>query len=779
MRGCLGCLGSGSLGCGGFVLGALLAILLFAPQSLGGWVARVAAAYFNAGVDGEVRVGGATVAWGEDVRLTDVEVADAEGRVLVRGSLRGSLRGPWHSRFANPSSAVSRVRVNLHEANLEIDADGRLDLVRAFDRVGSSGPRGLLARLANAAWKGEREPFQVEVEALAVKLTDTRSSEGPLTLTKVQLHLGPFAPDGPLALRLSCGVERDTTRGRLDLEFICVAASSVGPGVTRCSVTTSDLPADVFALLLEALTGQRASAAIARSVGGDVDFDLRLEGDLALEAEFELELQSAEVITHVRGDLNRGTLRLTPEAREADPRANTIEWKPRPDVLRGALSPLLPAGVALRVAEEPLPTVRVRLDELSLATGLERGWNVAFALESLAADIASSARFVLVADPTAAIAADAPASSAAYPIEDPLALVRWRRAADTTSPRRGTFEVLWRHPVRGTGRIACSSACAEAEGSGASAEGRLEVDLPGLPVELLREVGELPPDGASLLGQEVRLQAECGLTWTPGRVRSSAASLRFGDLDFALYGGAGRLPIRGRVVDGVARAAGSRPQTLIVNASPGNLTRVLGPLLPWIESFEPLGARGAEPRSLEVSFVELAIPLNGGSLRPTGTLEITPPPLRVTLAPQIARLFGSSEEQTGDEWSPRRFTIDLDDSLVRYTDVEMPVGDTVVTFRRGSFDRKTRELDLEGEVPARLVHGGSDTTSERSGLLADSELPVDVNLSGSIDAPRLFIDHEVVSGMMQRGVERVLELVPSVQEALRAILPIPQRTPPK
>ena len=799
-RGCLGCLGSGSLGCGAFLFGAILAVASFAPQLLGGWAARFAATGLTQLVDGRVTVGGAELSWSDDTRLREVVLIDEADRELLRGTLRGpSLAGIMGELEGRPP----HLWAYLSEVHLGIDAARGLDLARVL-RWQEVVPLAALWRPGRA---GDDRPFLVSINAGKVHLVDTRDGRYELVLTDFLLDLE--RADGARAtnFKLTCGVEEvggdGGSPGSFDVSLHVGAQDRALPSAVAVALKAEDLPARAALLLLEALHGgfgadlPRALTPLGFNelAGGHLDLELTVSGDVQTGADVALSLASERGDARLVGRLMAGVLQLGAGASPAPPgdvptsAPSEVRWQMPTALARSVLAPLVPGALEFTVlgAGGGEPGVRARIDSLVLDTGLGRGWDVDPTLVEVTADVPCELALTIGVAPATIVA------------RDPLVLVRWlgplggsvtahwageggdsvggtsegATSGEATSVRADPLAASSDSPSIGSATVRFEpSLASDGAASTRATSIAVDVDLPGLSVELLRIAAALPAEAAALLGERVRLQVS-GLR--PGAADTPDGAQYGLDgraLDFALYAGVGRVPVRGRVEGGVARAAGGGQQSLAFPGDAATLARLLGPLLPWIDEFAPAG-----PGPVTVTFGDLAVPLDGGVLRPRGALEVSPPPLRVRLSARIAAYFGSGEATAWTPWHPRTIRVELNDEVVRYESIELPLVGDLFPFK-GSFDRATRELNLQGEVPMRLVQDRDWGGSELAQQLADSDVPVFVNLSGPIDSPRLFIDRDQALGMLSRGLEQALdEVVPRMRRVLDQIVPRPTSEP--
>ncbi|MEZ6014275.1 MAG: hypothetical protein R3F49_04125 [Planctomycetota bacterium] len=766
-RGCLGCFVSSGLGCGAFLFGAVLAVALFAPQLLGGWGARLAEGLLRDRVDALITVGGAELTWREDLRLRDVVVADITGSTM----LRGTLRVPSLAKLVSGDEAgLMRVRVKLQEARLALDEAGVLDLCRAFrwDAARAASERvepltELWRRLADVG-RGRHAPFQLEVDAHPVSLRDLRRpGAGPIELTDLLFEVGRTTRSGPAELHLSCGVfigvaaaaasaqgERGEAAapaavGSLQVRASIAAPELDRPGACEAHIVARGLQAPVLALLLEQLGVEgleRAELEGLVGAGLDLTFDAALDESGAGAVALALDCDSSRL--RFTGAVADGVLRLTRDHAGRDTASaasDDVDWLVPTSLVERLLRPLLPdawridvsAGAADLGGPEVL-RVRARLEAVTCETGLAAGWAPRLKVRGIDAEVASTADLAVVDA--------AQLSGATFHINDPVTYVRWGADAAAGSAA-GSVSSVWRSASGRPGRVEFKRASAT-----------YDVDLPELPVALLQVGVDMPLDGAALLGEAVRLQVSGLRADLPPGARQS--------VEFALFAADNRAPVRGHFSDLVARADSDRPQSIMLRADDDTLQRVLGPVLPWLQGFQ--APRGG---ALVVSFERLSIPLDGGALRPVGQLEFEVPQLRVLVAPKIAALFGFDEDEPHwSVWSPRRFKIDLQQELVRYPAIELPLGGEAFQFRDSSFDRGTRILALQGgEVPARLVPRELTGRPEIDRLLIDSELPVAVSINGSINAPKLTADPKSMQDNFSQNVQRAFDgVAPVVRE---------------
>jgi len=719
--GCFGCALSGSLGCGAFLAGALLAIALFAPQLLGGWAARLVEATLREHVDGTLTVGGTELAWADDVRLRDVVLQDADGAVVARGSVRLPSLTDALDEF---DEAPAVVRVRAQELALRVDGSGRWNLARVL-RFAELQPAATLFRRAQAVGSGG-PGFHIAIEAGAASLSDERTGFSA-TLTDLGLELGRTARERPLTLSLTCRVPRadGAAPGELALRLRVAAPEGGAPSELHLELTARALPTEVLALCFEACSGEPApwrSDELVALLGPVVEVGLALGDDARQGAALRLDVRSERGTARLTGQLAAGRLTL-----DGGPVGT---WRVPEAIALAALARFTPPGLALTAEAGPSGTAErtveltVQLDSAAVDTALDRAFWPELRLAALELDARCGVRGAVGE------------GAAAYAVAEPVALVRYTQAAG------GTVALHWR-PGTGLAR-----AVLRLPPLGAGSPARLDLDLPALPTALLVAHAGLPEEGAALLGERIRLVLE-GL---------SAEAPASGGARFALHAGVGSQPVLGEVSAGVARAADAAPQTLWLPSDPATLAGLLGPLLPWLDQ-----CRAPHGGAVEVTFDDVTVPLDGGRLRPRGRLTLGLPELAIAPLPAFARLFGAPGDGAPNVWRPARFAVELNDEVVRYPAVEVPIGEDALRLS-GTFDRVTRSIDLEGEVPARLVQDSGLAGTEVGALLAESDWPVFVHVSGTVQAPRLLIDRAQWGRLLERAV-------PTLRGALEQLAP--------
>lgn len=144
-RGCIGTVVSSGCGCLAFVVGAVVAIALFAPQLLSGWGARVIEKAIEARIDGRVEVNGVHMSWGSEQKASSVRIFSTDNRMVLDASLEFPALLEW----IRDGEGEERYGIHIHALKERVNPDGTSDLGRTLriDRSeGSSVLLGLLNR---------------------------------------------------------------------------------------------------------------------------------------------------------------------------------------------------------------------------------------------------------------------------------------------------------------------------------------------------------------------------------------------------------------------------------------------------------------------------------------------------------------------------------------------------------------------------------------------------------------------------------------------------------
>ncbi len=188
-RGPLGCLFTGTLGCGAFLGGAVLAAGFGAPELLAEplrkWVESTASTDF----DGSVRIERLDLALNSAQRVEGVHLFDPEGNEL----LVASIEGPSFLEWAGLKPDKHRYAIDLARSRIEIDESGVSNVARALGRGGEP-----------LTWRR------------TVGRSDSRSVE--LQFDDGELDLAPWA-DWSLELRSDNLQWIDRREPRLDLDL--------------------------------------------------------------------------------------------------------------------------------------------------------------------------------------------------------------------------------------------------------------------------------------------------------------------------------------------------------------------------------------------------------------------------------------------------------------------------------------------------------------------------------------------------------------------------------
>jgi len=166
-----GCLFAGLLGCGGFLFGAVLAGLIFAPRLFSGLAAAGLERHLNEDVRGHVSIGSVLLAWTDPLQVEDLLLRDEAGAELLRLSAKlPSILEMFDS------SREFQLDLDIQQALVDIDAEGMSNIARALgpelvfrwgswqggqgDPMSAVGPRPLSLSVAarNVSWREEGWP---------------------------------------------------------------------------------------------------------------------------------------------------------------------------------------------------------------------------------------------------------------------------------------------------------------------------------------------------------------------------------------------------------------------------------------------------------------------------------------------------------------------------------------------------------------------------------------------------------------------------------------------
>lgn len=781
-RGFAGTIVSGGCGCSAFLVGAVLAVALFAPQLMSGWAKRILERQLSANVEGDVQVGDLSLAWGAPQRAESVTVTDPDGDTV----LLGSMRFPSLLNGVDDTDVEREFVFDVTLLRSRINADGTSNLGRTFGVTAASGETVLHAlmgwgidRLESLRADGSAgDAVSVRVELAEAEIDDTASGRGIVRLRDlsftattsragldVELERCTVLAEGrriPLAFSANYGRRRNGARGVGADELLRASLRAEGME-TDTLLTLGLLPRseqseesrdprlmrDVFDRL-----APKALAAVGKLLTGaeTIELDFGVPKDGPSDADPELSVLA-------RGPMGRVEVEalFLRDGRDgaSGPVLVPLESGGRVTVALaapGALAPLVEAVTPKGARVEPRPaqalgarrrdvdgdrllTARLRSFELPvdpalLSLQLGRGREQLALGDRLASAFRrGSGEFVVAGgdDVVVAVGDGNPADS-----PDRLEARHVLTVLDFASGG-GRFQSRWRNlgpfaeeDPRSGGRarplstISGDLPAASAQAGGAS--GTLDFDVRGVPMAMLDEVFWIEEVVTNVLGDRLR--------------RFQLRGLDAGVL-------LGRRPSNGDVQVDLVTAAGDR---ISGSLSPGGfevdrarfdlpLDRVLVddvllPLLPWIEGVEL--APGQSERDVVIELERFTFPTGtfGGGLE--GVVHIDPPPLRVQLPQSLLRDVRVGHEMRWVNWDPGRIEIVMDRVGATYQKVSLPIGGGQRIELTGT-SRQSR-YNLSGSAPAEVLRN-LNQSNVREGALVQ----IQISNQGDVRQPRVLV----------------------------------------
>lgn len=169
-RGCFGCVFTGSLGCGAFLLGSGLAAALFAPRLLGGFAARVVERMVSGEINGQLRIESIELAWTERQRINGIMLLDPAGReVLVM-----SARIPPVLDLLDDEIFNRRIDLKVARADIVFDENGVSNLLQALGTRGAPANLDLARLRMGDPVEIQQRYGQVDLQVEHANFTDAR-----------------------------------------------------------------------------------------------------------------------------------------------------------------------------------------------------------------------------------------------------------------------------------------------------------------------------------------------------------------------------------------------------------------------------------------------------------------------------------------------------------------------------------------------------------------------------------------------------------------------------
>lgn len=758
-RGYAGTIVSGGCGCAAFLVGAVLAVALFAPQLMAGWGSRVLTQQIGARVQGDVSIGEMTLSWTEQQRADSITIRDDAGNLV----LQGGMRLPSLLELADPSGRDQEFVFNAQLLRSRIGADGSSNLARTFGVPAEAGgavapalARWALEFFTAARFETAASTMTVRLELAEAEIDDTARGRGIVRLRDLRLWIARSARG--LRMRLEKGTIIAGER-IVPLSFSASFESSVAGGATEL------VSAELDAAGLSSSTLMTLGV-LPRSAMGTASRDPRLVQDVYDRVAPALAEATGAILTDAESIRVRfGVPSEKPAG--ADPRlqievagprgeldfdanvtrrdgAAPLELVPPPEGSRallvleapGLLAPAVAAAaptgarvISLDTSSAPVRlTARLRKFVLPLDRELirldAREWRDGeSAVDRLARSLRRGRGELSVAGGSTIRLEIGPEGSEDGRLEARHALTtvtfdngsgdflsRWRHLGpgleERTAPRFSTIE----------GALPASAAVIDGE------PGTLRLDLHGVPVALLSQVLPLEGRVSRLVGTRLERLELDGLD--AGVLVGRAP--RTTSLDVRLLTAADDRLIGTVSEEGflVRRAFVSLP------LSDAAIEEVVQPLLPWVEAVRPLVPE--TPGEVFVTLDRFTFPASARSGGARGRMLVEPPPLEVRLPESLLRDLRIEHDQRWVSWEPTLIDVVLDRAGATYQIAELPLGGgRSVTLSGTSRDGR---YNLGGTVaPTALRNLGSQSVDE------DARVRIEISNQGDVERPRVLV----------------------------------------
>ncbi|MEE2941735.1 MAG: hypothetical protein VX460_15210 [Planctomycetota bacterium] len=759
-RGCAGTVVSGGCGCGAFLVGAVLAVVLFAPQLMAGWGTRLLEQQIGAQLQGAVSVGDMTLSWTEQQRADSVTILDEAGNLV----LQGGMRMPSLLELADPAGRDQEFVFDVQLLKSRIDADGTSNLGRTFgvtaEAGGSVAPalmRWAVEFFTAARFDAVDGAMTVRLELAEAEIDDTASGRGTVRLRdlsirasrsasglRVRLDRGEIVVGGrSVPVTLSASFGPSGAGGALEL----VRAELDAAGLSSPTLATlgmlprSDgaearrdprLVRDVYDRAAPVLIGA-ASALIVDADSIKARFGVPREALAGALPRLRVEIAGPRGALDFEADLSRGDgtgpLELVPPPEGGRARF-VLE---APGLLVPAVAAAAPAGARVVALETSGAAVRVtaRLrdfvlpldrDLLQLDASARRG--VESAVDRLARSLRRGRGELSVAGGDAVRLDVGPEGSGDGRLEARHALTNVSFDEDGS----GTFLSRWRHLGPGLDpgaapRFSTVEGALPTSGAAIDGEpGALRMDVHGVPLALLAGVFPVDQRVTRLVGARLqRLQLE-GLD--AGVLIGRAP--RTTPLDVEVLTAADDR-LTGTVSEDGFLVRRARIGLLLDEAV---IHEVMKPLLPWVEELRPLDPE--TPGKVDLELVRFVFPASAQGGGMSGQLRAELPPLEARLPASLLRDLRIEHDQRWVLWEPTPIDVALDRAGATYTAAELPLGGGRAVRLSGT--SRGGRYNLGGTVaPTILRNLGGQSVDE------DARVRIEISNQGDAERPRVLV----------------------------------------
>ena len=758
-RGCAGTAVTGGCGCGAFLVGAVLAVALFAPQLMAGWGSRLLERQIGAQIQGDVSIDGMTLSWTEQQRADSITISDDAGNLV----LQGGMRMPSLLELADPEGRDQEYVFYAQLLKARIEADGSSNLGRTFGVTAEAGGavapalmRWAVDFFTSARFQAAEGAMTVRVELAEAEIDDTASGRGTVRLRdlglrivrsasglRVRLDRGTIVVGDrsvPLSLSASFGPSAagggsELLRAEIDaagLSSSTLKTLGVLPRAAEDAARRDPrLVRDVYDRAAPAVV-RAASAVLASADSIKVRFGVPREDPAAAAPRLEVEIAGPGGELEFDADIARrdgvGSLELVPPPEGGRARL-VLE---APGLLAPAVEAAAPAGARVTVLEEAGAAARLtaRLRSFALPLDLELIQLDARARRDGESAVDRLARSLRQGRGKLSLAGGDAVRLEVGPGETEDGRLEARHALTSISfdGGSGAFLSRWRHlgpglDERAATRFSTIEGALPASTASESGEPRtLRFDLHGVPLALLTQVFPLEERVSRLVGPRLK-------------------RLELDGLDAGVL--IGRAPVATSVDVELVTAADDRLAGTV--SEEGFLVRlalfgmpldevliedVLKPLLPWVEAIRPLTPETPGEVSFALQSVTFPASDQSGGLR--GRMLVDPPPLEVRLSESLLRDLRIEHDQRWVQWEPAGLDVVFDRTNRTYQAAELPLGGGGSVALSGT--SRDGRYNLGGVVaPTVLRNLGGQSVDE------DARVQIEISNQSDLERPRVLV----------------------------------------